>query len=640
MKRVYAIIFLMGCFHFLSAQSEIKFGEITKEELLEKEYVQDKSANAVVLYKHRLTYFSFNYDLITEVHERIKIYNKEGFDFATKQISLFKSRSSRETVGKLKAYTYNLENGEVVKTKLDKDQIFEEEISYNYKGVSFTMPNIKEGSVIEFKYTITSPFVWNIDEFRFQYDIPVKRLDAELRTPDGFNFKATQKGFLYVHSERGYSFNDMKTVKYAMINVPALKKENYVDNINNYRSGVMFELVSIIIPGQTPRTYATTWSDVAKTIGNTEDYENQLDKTRSFDDDLDVILKDASLPEEKMKILFKYVKDNITWNGIDGKYFYHGIKKALKEKKGNVADINLTLVAMLRYAGINANPVVLSTKDNIIPFFPTVDRLNYVIAYARIGEEAYFLDATDEFSDINVLPIKDYNWKGIYIDNENRKWNLIDIKQPEQSKEQYMVDTKINEDGSIEGHLSSRCSKHSALKIRKKFKDRDLDAFIAERESALDNIEVSEYKLENADHYEGFVNESFDFYYENGVDVAGNKLFFNPFMFFKMEENPFKEDKREYPIDFGAPFSQNYIIKIQLPEGYTIESQPEPVAMKMPKDLGKFVYRMRPVGNSLQLLVNFEINQAMITTIDYPFLKQLFHQMIIKEAEQVVLTKA
>ena len=638
MKKIYVLGVILIT-HFLGAQSEIKFGEVTTEELLEKEYMHDKSANAAVLYKNRLTYFSFSYELITEVHERIKIYNKEGFDYATKQISLFKSSNNRENIGRIKAYTYNLENGEVVKTKLDKDQIFENEISYNYKGVSFTMPNIKEGSVIEFKYTITSPFVWNIDEIKLQQDIPIRQMHAELRTPDGFNFKPTYKGFLYINTENGYSFNDMKTVKYNVVNVPALKKADYVDNINNYRSGVMFELTSIIIPGERPRTYATSWADVAKTIGNTDDYKNKLDKTRSFDDDLDVILAKASGPEDKMKLLFEHVKNSITWNGIDGKYFYYGIKKALKEKKGNAADINLTLVAMLRYAGINANPVVISTKDNIVPFFPTVDRLNYVIAYAKIGESTYFLDATDEFSDINVLPIKDYNWKGVYIDNENRRWNLIDIRQPEQSKEQYMVNTQINLDGSIEGHLNSRCSKHSALKIRKGFKDRDLEDFIIEREEAMDNIEMSEYKLENADRYDGFVNESFDFYYENGVDVVGDKLFLNPFMFFKMEENPFKEETREYPIDFGAPFAQQYIINIKVPDGYKVESQPEPVAMAMPKKLGKFAYRLRPTGGNMQLVVNFEINKAIISTVDYPFLRQLFHQMIIKEAEQIVLTK-
>ncbi|MFD2725295.1 DUF3857 domain-containing protein [Hyunsoonleella rubra] len=640
MKTFYSLALLLISAQFLPSQTEIKFGEVTVDELSEKEYVHDKSANAVVLYKNRLTYYSQNFDLITEVHERIKIYNKEGFDYATKQISLFKSRSAREMLTRLRAYTYNLEKGEIVKTKLDKDQIFDEEISYNYRGVSFTMPNIKEGSVIEFKYKITSPFVWNIDEFKFQYDIPIKKVDAELRTPDVLNFRATQKGFLFIKSQSGFHGTDMKNVKYNMVNVPALKEEPYVDNMDNYRTGVMFELVSIIIPGEVPRTYATSWSDVAKTIGSSEDYKDKLDKTRSFDDDLDLLLKGLSQPEEKMKLLFKYVKDNMTWNGIDGKYFYNGVKKALKEKKGNVADINLTLVAMLRYAGIDANPVVLSTKDNIIPFFPTVDRLNYVIAYAKIGDETYFLDATDEFSDINVLPIKDYNWKGIYINNAKKRWTLIDIRQPEQSKEQYMVQTKLNEDGSIEGHLSARCSKHSALKMRKKFKNRDLEAFIAERESALENIEISEYELENINNHEGFVNESFDFYYENAVDVVGDKLLFNPFMFFAMEENPFKQDKRECPIDFGAPFSQKYIINIKLPDGYIVESQPEAVAMKMPKNLGKFVYRTRPTGDSLQLLVNFEINKAIITIVDFPFLKQLFHKMITKEAEQVVLTKA
>ncbi|MCH7524761.1 MAG: transglutaminase, partial [Bacteroidetes bacterium] len=151
------------------------------------------------------------------------------------------------------------------------------------------------------------------------------------------------------------------------------------------------------------------------------------------------------------------------WNGIDGKYFYYGIKKMLKEKKGSTADINLTLVAMLRYAGIKANPVVISTKDNLIPFFPNVDRLNYVLAYAVIDDKKYFLDATVEFSDLNLLPIKDYNWMGLYIDNKNKIWKQIEIDKPKQAIGQFSLNAKLNEDGSLEGKLNSRYSKPSCI---------------------------------------------------------------------------------------------------------------------------------------------------------------------------------
>jgi Domain of Unknown Function with PDB structure (DUF3857)/Transglutaminase-like superfamily len=643
-KKIYILMFLTSL-QFVIAQ-DLEFGKVSKDELLEKVYLPDVSANAVVLYKNQSTWFvSTNgvNSLVTEIHERIKIYNNEGFDFATEYINLYKGRQSKERVKKIKAYTYNLENDKIVKIDLDKDQIFENEISYNYDQVKFTMPNVKEGSVIEFKYQISSPFIWNIDEFKFQYDIPIKKIEAQIRTPKGFKFKQTNKGYIYFYPKQSTKIDhrlgmDVVINKYFLNNVPALKAESYVDNIDNYRAGVMFELVSIELPGYF-KSYAQTWKDVATTIGNTDDYKKELDKAKSFGAEFESLISTTGDKVEKMKIIFKYIKDNIMWNGIDGKYFYYGIKKALKEKKGNIADINLALVAMLKYAGIKANPVVISTKDNLVPFFPTVDRLNYVVAYAVINEKKYYLDATDEFSDINLLPIKDYNWMGLFIDNKNMIWNRIDISLPKQAKGQYSLSAKLNEDGSIQGKLNSRYTNHHAFQFRNHYKDQDIENFIASREDKYQNIEISNYEVKNADMYEGFVTESFEFYQENGADIINDKIYIQPLSFLKITENPFKLEKREFPIDFGYAFKEMYIVNISIPKGYVLESIPEPISVKIPNELGEFKFIPRVTGTNIQLSVTFDIKKATIGAESYLFLKEFYNQVIIKHAEQIVLTK-
>ncbi len=622
------------------------FGKVTKEELLENTCSIDASAHAAILYQYRNTYFTTNATgaiLQTEIHKRIKIYNKEGFESATESINLFDPRGSGESVSKIKAYTYNLENGEIVKTSLDKKQIFEDRVSYNNTQVKFTMPNVKEGSVIEFKYRITSPFIWNIDEFVLQSDIPIKKVKALLKTPKGFRFKSTSKGYLNFFpkqsSQNHPTYETLVVHEYNLNNVPALKEESYVDNMDNYRAGAMFELVSIQIPGQVYRDYAQTWGEVARTIGSSDDYKNQLDKSNSFDDELDELLANTTGKVEKMEKIFQYVKDNIKWNGLDGKSFFHGIRKALKEKKGNTADINLTLVAMLRYAGIHANPVVISTKENIIPYFPTVDRLNYVIAYAEIGEEKYFLDATEEFSDINVLPIKDYNWRGILIDNPNSIWDQIYLKEPSLAMNDYKVKAKLNEDGSIEGDFNASYSKNKALEFRKNFKDKDLDDFITTREDIFDNIEISEYELENTETHKGNVVESFNFYDEDGADVIDDKIYIQPCIFLKIKENPFKLEKRQFPIDFGYPFLNRYMVSIDIPEGYTLETKLSPIIMKIPNNLGEFKFYPNFVSNKLNLMVNFKVNKAVVDAEHYLLIKEFFNQMIVKENEQIVLTR-
>ncbi len=639
-------IVLLLLLQYASAQSP-EFGKVTKEELAEKEYPLDKEANAAILYSSRDTHYQSangTSRLVSEYHKRIKIYSKEGFEYATAYINLFKSRSDDETVQKLKAYTYNLENGEIVRTELEKDQIFKSEISYNYKQTRFTMPNVKEGSVIEFRYQVYSPFIWNIDEFRFQTDIPIKRLEAELRTPEGFNFKQNHKGYLFVapkvETKRDNRI-DMNVVmrSFALDDVPALKAEPFVDNIDNYRSGAQFELVSIDIPGSYFRSYAQSWGDVAKSIGSTDDYKNQLDKTRSFDDELDVLLAGKTDQLAIAKILFKHVKNTITWNGIDGKYFQNGIKKTLKEKKGNSGDINLLLVAMLRYAGIDANPVVISTKDNAFPFFPTLERLNYVIAYAKIDDKDYFMDGTAEFSDLNLLPINDYNWKGLLIDNGKLVWRRIDLTSPAKAKNMYMVDVTLKEDGSAEGTYRSRLTNHGAYGFRLKFKDSNLEDFLVNRESEFDDIEISDYVTKNAETYEGPLSESFNYVFDNAAEVTGDKIYFQPLMFLREKENPFKPETREYPVDFGYSFQNKYVFNISVPKDYRVESIPEPVKMNIPNNLGSFRYIVQKNDNEIQLSVIFEINKAMISAANYPYLKEYFNLVITKEKEQIVLTK-
>lgn len=626
----------------------IEFGEVTKEELLEKVYTKDSSANAVVLYKSQKTYLSANtqtVELITEMHKRIKIYNKEGFDNATLSMYLFKSGSAKERISKIKAITYNLEDGKIESTKLEKNQIFDSEYSYNYDQVKFTMPNVKEGSVLEIQYKISSPNIFNIDEFRFQYSIPIKKLEAEIRTPKGYNFNAKSKGYIRVFPDRSVKKDhrlgmSVDVLNYTLKDVPALKAESFVDNIDNYRAGVMFELVSIEIPGRESQYYSKTWGDVAKTIGSSSDYKKELDKTNSFDDTLDDLIASQHGNVEKMKEVFKYVKEQMTWNGIDGKYFQKGIRKALKEKKGNAADINLTLVAMLRYAGIDANPLIISTKDNLVPIFPTVDRLNYVIAYAVIDDKPYFLDATDEFSDINLLPLKDYNWKGLLVDNNKLVWKRVNIEQPDFGASQYFVTASLDEDGVLEGNLKSRLTNHSAYNFRENFKDQDIDAFVTHKEELHENIEISNYVAKNTDEYEGYISESYDFYKESGADIIDNKIYIQPLLFLKTTENPFKLEKREFPIDFGYPRKETYIVSISFPEGYVAESIPEPIAVKIPNGLGEFKFVPKILGNKIQLSASMEINNTIVSADTYLFLKEFFNQMIIKQKEQIVLTKA
>ncbi len=625
----------------------IKFGDVSIAELSEKEYLNDKDAEAAVLFRYQDTYYlsnNGNSNLETKIQERIKIYNKDGFDYATEYINLFNGRTSNETVSKIKAFTYNLVDGKVVKTELEKDQIFRSELSYNYNQVKFTMPNVKEGSIIEFEYKITSPFIWNFDDLQIQRDIPVKKIEAKIRTPKGFNFKRTNKGHMFFYPKvdkvRDARMNmEMVVYKYNLDLVPALKEEPFVDNMSNYRAAVMFELLSIEIPGYANRYFSKSWGDVAKNIGGSSDYKNSLDKTKSFDDDIDALIANEPDQLKRTKKLFKHVKNSTQWNGVDGVYFQKGMKKILKEKKGNAGDINLMLVAMLRYAGIKANPIVLSTKENAKPYFPTLERMNYVIAHAKIDDKYYYMDATDEFSDLNMMPIKVYNGGGLLIDNNNKVWSRINSIEPSKSRNRYSIKVNLAEDGSYSGNYMSRMTQHKAYQFRKNIKDKDEVTRVSDRENSFSGIEIDNYELQNEDVYESYVAENFSFESDDTVDVIGDKMYIHPMFFMRSKENPFKQEKREFPIDFGYSYSDVYGFEIAIPEGYIVESMPKAVSYSLPDELGKFKYLLSNTGTKIQLSVTFEINRATIQALNYVALKEFFNQVIVKESEQIILVK-
>ena len=650
------------------------FGDVSKEELQEKFNPSDSSASATYLYKNRRTYFDYikglGFELKTEIHERIKIYNKDGFDYATKQLNLYKNGNTKESISPIKAFTYNLENGKIVEEKLSKKGMFNSETNKYFNKVKFTMPNIKPGSVIEYKYQITSPFWSNIDELVFQHDIPIKKLESNIEIPEYFNFRINTKGYLtvnpttdskteyirFVNKTRnqgsGYSasstttFNtsevsySTKISKYEIENVPALKNEPYVNSINNYRSSIKYELSYTKFPYSQIEYYTTTWEDVVETIFKSSNFGDELDRTGYYEDDIDNIVSSISDPERRMSLIFDFVKSKVKWNGYYGKYTDDGVKKSFKEGVGNVAEINLMLTSMLRYAGLKAHPVLVSTRGHGISLFPTREGYNYVVTYVKLPDgNVVLLDATNKYSVPNVLPLRALNWQGRVI-AEHGSSELIDLYPSVASKNTITMMAKLDSEGGVEGMIRSVKTNHKALDFRERYVEANKEEFLEKLENKYNGLEVSDYAVKNDVDLSKPVMESYNFFKENQADIIGDKIYFSPLFFLRTAENPFKLEKREFPVDFGYPSSTTYRVIVTIPEGYKMESMPEPSAMALPDNLGEFKYNISGKGNSIQLIISTKINSSIITPLYYDALKEYFNKFIEKEAEQIVLTKA
>ncbi len=649
---------------------DVKFGKISKEELNQKFCENDSSATAMVLY--RKVNIKYNYvqtdgfHVVTHVHERVKIFNKNGFDHATITESLYQGKSDEETMGGLKAYTYNLENGEVVKTKLKGSDTFTTEVNKYYKQEKFTMPNIKEGSVIEYQYRIDSPFSYHIDEVDLQYDIPIKYQEVSVAIPEYFAFSPHMKGYLSVSPERetirskinfttksreeygggvrtdyensSVDYNIYKTA-YLMADVPALEEEPFVNDMDNYRSAINYELQYVQFPRSLRKDYSTTWEKVIKTIYESNYFGEQLTQKRYFKDDLAKLVAGAGSEAEKAAAIFKFVQGRMAWNGLLGYYTDKGVKEAYKEKSGNTADINLMLVAMLREAGLNANPMLISTRDNGVPLLPTREGFNYVAAALELEGNTIFLDASNKFTKPNLLPTRALNWQGKIIKKDG-SYQSVSVFPKTTSKEASMMRINLNpDDGSIAGKSRKTYSDYRAYMFRNKYGSLDDEEYLEKLENSVGGIEVSNYKITNKNILGKAVQEEFDFYMEDQVEVAGNKIYFSPLFYNTISENPFKLEERKYPVDFAYPWRENYLYTIAIPEGYEVTFLPKGTKMALQDNLGSFIYRIAQQGNNLQVMVDLKINQAVIPAFSYSAIKELYKKVIEKETEKVVLSK-
>jgi predicted PilT family ATPase len=106
-----------------------------------------------------------------------------------------------------------------------------------------------------------------------------------------------------------------------------------------------------------------------------------------------------------------------------------------------------------------------------------------------------------------------------------------------------------------------------------------------------------------------------------------------------MNENPFKQEMREYPIDFTFPNQERFTINIKIPDGYAIENLPKQTIIEMPDSIMGFKYNVSTTGQQIQVLAVFDINQSIISHENYAALKNFFKEVINKETEKIVIAK-
>ncbi|MGE8430560.1 MAG: transglutaminase domain-containing protein [Sphingobacterium sp.] len=652
--RQFLTLFLIFSIYTNSIAQTFDFGRVSISDFSRTDL--DSNANAIVLNEFgRSSVFVDDYDnrvkLQHEYHVLIRINNKEGFKKANFEIPSYKRGSYvRDYFDELKAVTYNLENGRIEKTELENKKVFKENYSAYLDLNKFTLPNIKEGSIIEVSYRTLEQDLFNFKTWEFQDDIPKVQSQYIAIIPASFAYNVVLRGPYKLTDQKAEALKeyifldglrmDCSKLTYTMKNIPAFIEEDYMTSPTNFKSAIYYELESIFYPSTgSKKTFSKTWKDVDTDLMNEKTFGGQLKKTDLFKANLATILSPADTKLEKAKKIYNYINKQIKWNNHLGKYAESDIEKALEKRTGNIGDINLALVTALLAADLEAYPIILSTRRNGTPngLFPVLSDFDYVIACIDIDGVKYKLDASNLYLPFGELPLQCLNERGrIIYSKKNSDW--FPLTAQESSDVNYILEGALNDQFKIKGKLTISSSGNKALLKRQHIaKFNSLEEYWEKLDEEMPNITLTKSSIQNLENIDQLLIEEFDVILDVSKQMEQDVLVLAPNIIDRISYNPFKAQERTYPVDMGFKSKTLYTIKLTIPDRYEIVEKPQNASLALPESTAKYRYVTQINGNQLEILQSLAFNKPIFSVDEYFSLKELYSRIIQQQKLDIKL---
>ncbi len=624
---------------------------VSEGDLKGNRYEKDTTANAFYIYEKGFSRIENgrNYNLLTDYSAKVKILTKEGYSKSTIEVFLYRNKNNKEIFRNLIAYTHNLENGKIVKTKVQENNVYQEKYNEHYTLVKFTFPNVKPGSVITYSYQTESPFKFNFKGWDFQDDIPKLYSECEADLPGNFVYNIRLVGPLKLDVkenfikkeclEVGYGgVADCSHSVYAMKDIPAFREEKFMTAKKNYFSRIEYELKEYKGFDGVHKKYTDTWKNVDKELKTKKAIGTQLRKTNITKNLLPESIITMPIGLDKAKAIYRHITDTYTWNEKYRIFTEVEIKEIIKSKVGNVGGINILLHNIFEEQEFSVKPVLLSTRNNgyATTIHPVLSDFNYLIVQLSLDNQTYLLDATEKQLAFGQLPFRCLNQQGRLLDFKNGS-SWIDIKPSDNSSVNYREKIKLTDESTLEGTSNYLYYGYHALYKRKSFQKTSKKQFLNKILNTEENIFITEASVKNENEIEKPFIEKVS--YKKTTETLEGLIYLRPFTkpFFK--ENPFKLNERTYPVDFGFKDSYLYIVFIEVPDNYEYIDIPKSRNYALPGKLGTLSVNFQLQGN--RLLINHSITflSPYYPTEYYESLKEFFNLIVDIENNTVITIK-
>lgn len=642
-------------------EAPIKFGKVTAADFVAAP--ADSAAPAVMLCdfgQSKIIGGREGFQLEYVRTARILIQRKAGYEWATVAVPLYHRNEQTERFKNLKGITYNLVDGKLVQEKMAENAVFKEEQDKNHRSYRFTLPNVREGSIIEFTYTVESDFLFNLQAWRFQRTIPTRWSEYRTVIPSYFRYKQITRSYLpfavqedkpvpyntrMSHSFEGmapaqeYNINTQAlSSRWVMQNVPALREEPYMTAQLDYFASIDFELSTIQYPDQEPRDVAATWETIGTDLLKEERFGRDLNQKSTLSAQLSAFNTRFPEPRERAAAVVALVQQTVKYNGEESFYLVKTLKEATQRGQGNAAEVNLLLVQSLRAAGLDANPLLLSTRSHghVLESMPVLNHFNYVVAHVRLLDNTELLvDATEPVVPLGMLPKRCLNGNGRLLTPQAALGRWVSLAPKHRQAHFSTTFLSLQPNGSLQGKTHWEWAGYAATEAR----TTESAQFVRALQQQLGDdttpasAAVWQHQQEPAHPLQLDLPLLM-----NGAEGSVTTMYLAPLARLGLQSNPFRAESRYFPVDFGTARDETHQLTITLPAGVTLAEKPQSQSLVLPDNGGRFTYVCTQEGRTVQLMSRLQLNKTQYSAAEYPNLREFYARIVAKHAEPLVLS--
>lgn len=500
----------------------------------------------------------------------------------------------------------------------------------NYKV--FAIEGATVGGEIEYQYVLSMTPVMSRTEV-FQGDYPVKQGYFEIRTHKKLNFETrSYNGFPELMDV------DAKGTKYtATINdIPGMPEEQY----STFRANLM--KVSFALTSKDDflsTTPGLSWDKVQDNLYITINNIKQADYTKASKIKKELNIDDL-MPKEKIEAIEDYLKSNYTFNrNASGE-----LKEVYKTKQADQLGMSRLFAAMFQVYHIPYNLVITSNRyyskfDRDFPVWNDMD----AVMFSFPEMDNLFIEPTEIAFRLGMAPYRYTNNDALviarrdYPDNTSYHFEYLEPAKAEDNRVLKKINLSLADDFS-----SGIVDAIDSLTGYRAFSSREILCYADEKNkkeflkymasSGLEDAEVLNEEILNEAPSKSLHNEPFIYNYKvrsrDFVEKAGNDYIVNIGKVIGKQSELYQERERQQPIHMDHPIIYKYEIRLNIPEGYRIES---------PDDLMMNHLLIEDSVTTAQFVSDYEItdNQLIIRVIEL-YTKNTFDVGIYDDFRKVI----